>query len=322
MQILQRLNKIIFLCIFQFIAFSCTEKPNNTIRIGLLQGPTAISFAYMMANPPRIEGKKIEFIIKNDPQQIQAMMMRNEVEFAVLPTVMAANLYNKGLDYTMVACPIWGTMYILSNEPKTLVTNNLSNKKVSIFGQGATPDVLFQQFIQAKNITNIKLDYSFSTNNDLALALLQGKVENAVISEPLVSTLLQKNSKIHIISKLDFQDYLGKSDKDIFTQTAFVVNKKFSKNYPNTMHMICKTYAESCNYVNLEPEKTAEILVQNKIFTDKKTSIISLPLCNIHYVASFAIEQEINKYLSLFFNFNPNTIGNKMPDRGFIFQEH
>lgn len=320
MQLFIRYIKFAFLLSIHFITFSCVEKPSNTIRIGLLQGPTAISFAYMMANPPIIEGKQVEFIVKSDPQQIQALMMQSEVEFAVLPTVMAANLYNKGLNYSMVACPIWGTLYILSNNPNSLTTNDLSNKTISVFGQGATPDVLLQEFKQSKNILNLKLDYSFSTNNDVAMALLHGKIENAVISEPLVSTLLLKNPKIHVITKLDFQEYLGKSDKDIFVQTAFVVNKKFAKDYPNTMHTISKAYAESCNYVNIEPEKTADILINQKLLTDKKTALTSLPFCNIQYVASFAIEQEINKYLLHFYTFNPNSIGNKMPDRGFIFQ--
>jgi hypothetical protein len=72
--------------------------------------------------------------------------------------------------------------------------------------------------------------------------------------------------------------------------------------------------------VNIEPEKTADILINQKLLTDKKTALTSLPFCNIQYVASFAIEQEINKYLLHFYTFNPNSIGNKMPDRGFIFQ--
>jgi len=43
---------------------SCNEKPSNTIRIGALEGPSAISFIQMIDNPQFIDGKKVEIIIK------------------------------------------------------------------------------------------------------------------------------------------------------------------------------------------------------------------------------------------------------------------
>ena len=97
---------------------SCNNKEASTIRIGALEGPSAISFIKLIDKPITIDGKRVEVIIKSDPQQIQALMMRNELDFAVLPTVMAANLYNKGIKYRVLACPIWGTLYILTSNNK------------------------------------------------------------------------------------------------------------------------------------------------------------------------------------------------------------
>jgi len=89
------------------LLLSCSKKPSDTIRIGVLEGPSAVSFIQLIDQPTLIEDKKIEIIIKSEPLQIQALMMQGELDFAILPTVMAANLYNKGLGYRMVACPIW-----------------------------------------------------------------------------------------------------------------------------------------------------------------------------------------------------------------------
>ncbi len=300
--------------------FSCARKPVDVIRIGVLQGPTAVSFVHLMANPPQVEGKRIEFVLKSDPQQIQAMMLKNELEFAVLPTVMAANLYNKGLDYSMVACPVWGTLYVVSNNAETKDVGDLEGAKISVFGQGATPDVLLQRFLEEKNIDNVKVDYTFTNNNDISMALLHRRVETAVVSEPMVSLLLSRNPANHIVTKLDIQEYLENSDKDIFVQTAFVVRNEFSLNYPKTMHEICEAYSNSCNFVNEYPEKTAKLLVDQRIFTNEKVALSSLPLCNIRYVASFAIEQELKKYLEVFLEFNPATIGGKIPERNFVYQ--
>ena len=137
---MKKFSLIIFIIILIFSA--CKPKEDNVIRIGVLDGPTAISAIRLIDKPLQINGRKIELIVKSDPQQIQAMMMRHKLDFAVLPTVMAANLFNRGVDYRMIACPVWGTLYIVSNNKDINLFEDLSGRTVSVFGQGATPDVL------------------------------------------------------------------------------------------------------------------------------------------------------------------------------------
>ncbi len=299
---------------------SCAKKPTEVIRIGILQGPTAISFVHLMANPPQVEGKRIEFVLKSEPQQIQALMLKKELEFAVLPTVMAANLYNKGIDYSMVACPVWGTLYIVSSKSDVKSIGDLAGNNISVFGQGATPDILLQRFLDKNNIDNVTIDYTFTNNNDISMAILNNRIQTAVVSEPMVSLLLSKNANVHVVSNLDLHEYLNNSDKDIFVQTAFVVRNEFSLDYPTTMHEICEAYSTSCNFVTEYPQRTTQLLVNKQIIADENIALASLPLCNIRYVASFAIEQEVKKYLEIFYDFNPATIGGKTPDRNFIYQ--
>ena len=120
----------IYILFIIFCCFSCKEQKSDTIRIGVLNGPTAISFIQLIDKPLMIDGKRTEIIFKSDPQQIQALMMRNELDFAVLPTVMAANLYNKGVDFKIVAIPVWGTLYLLSNQPGIKSFADLEGKTI------------------------------------------------------------------------------------------------------------------------------------------------------------------------------------------------
>mgnify|MGYP001022538194 CR=1 FL=1 len=173
---------------------SCSNTDSNAVAIGVLQGPSAMSFIKIIDENPMIDGKKINLIIKDEPQQIQAMMMQNKLDFAVLPTIMAANLYNKGVKYQMMACPVWGSLYIVSSNDKIKAIDDLVGKKIHIFGQGATVDILLQREIELNHLKNIQLDYTYTTNPDLAAALQQNIIRTAVISEPLVSVLIRKNS--------------------------------------------------------------------------------------------------------------------------------
>lgn len=311
-----------FVILTAMLAFmsSCSSKPSNVIKIGVLQGPTYVSFLHLMNNPPVIDGKEIEFVLKDDPQQIQALMLKDELDFAVLPTVMAANLYNKGMEYSMVACPVWGTLYIVTTDKQLSSLHDLSGRTVSVFGQGATPDVLLQRFVRRNRLENINIDYTFTNNNDLSMALLNKRVNLAVVSEPMVSMLMYKDKSVRIIAKLDCEAYLNYSDKDIFVQTAFMVRNKFAVEYPTTMKLICDSYLASCNSVNTDPEKTADLMLEKQIVPDKTTALASLPLCNIQYVAAFSISQEVHKYLQIFQQTKPEAIGGQIPDRNFIYQ--
>lgn len=309
--------------LFSFVAilflFSCAEKPKQTITIGVLEGPSAISFIQMIAQPMYFDGLKLEIIIKKEPQQIQALMMQNELDFAILPTVMAANLYNKGVDFRMLACPIWGTLYLMSNDKSFMKFEDISGQTVSAFGQGATTDILLQHIALKKQIHDVNFDYTFSTNREVAQALITEKTKLAVVSEPLVSTLLYKYPNIKIVSKINCEEFMINTDRDIFVQTAFLVNHKFIDRYHHIIPKIVEAYAKSCNFINDSQNEAAELLVSRNFYPNTSIAKISLPLCNIRYVAAFALDKELHRYLKIFYDYDPKSIGGKIPDRSFIY---
>lgn len=312
-------TKLLIIVLTGIFFVSCSGKSPEAIRIGVLDGPSAVSFIQLIDQPPVIEGKKVEIIIKSEPQQIQALMMQGKLDFAVLPTVMAVNLYNKGVHYRMVACPIWGTLYVLTNTPATKITD-LKNQTISLFGQGSTSDVLLQRLIQQNSVGNVRTNYTLSTNSDIAQALKLKKIKFGVVSEPLVSKLMAQDSTIHIVTKLTCEEFLLNTFKNVFVQTSFLVSDRFTDLNPTLVAPVSKAYSESCNFLNEQPGKAAKLLVKHKISPDSAIAKKTIPLCNINYVSSFAIAQEIDSYLRIFYSFNPKSIGGKMPDKDFIYQ--
>lgn len=320
--IMNSLQRIVLLILIVTFYSSCNNKTSNSIRIGILEGPSAVSFIQLIDQPSEIEGKKIEIIIKSEPQQIQALMMQGKLDFAILPTIMAANLYNKGLKYRMVACPIWGTLYIVTNAKGIDDIADLKEQTISVFGQGGTSDVLLRRILQQNVVANVKIDYTHATNNEIAQALLLKKIKVAVVSEPLVSKLQAQDKSIHIVKKLVCEENLDNLDKNIFVQTSFLVSERFTVDNANLVKLVCDAYSNSCNYTNEQPEKTAELLVENEFLPNIEIAKNSIPLCNIHFVSSFAIQQEVNRYLNIFYKYNPESIGGKLPDSDFVYQTY
>jgi len=322
MKHLHKLSILLISALLLFASVSCNQNENDIIRIGVLEGPSALSFISLIDKEHIIDDKKVLIIVKSEPLQIQAMMMKNELDFAVLPTVMAANLYNKGVKYRMAACPIWGTLYLLSNAEERQSLPDLAGEEIAIFSRSSTADILTKRLMDNENIAYKGIDYRFTSNQEVAQALLAGEVKNAVVSEPLVSVLLDKNPNIHIVEKLNCQRYIEDMPKNYFIQSAFVVSDKFIKNYPHLIPKVCNAYMNSCNFVNEDPEAAARLMVHHNISPNTDIATKSIELCNIQYVAAFALARELYYYLQIFHTENPESIGGKIPEYDFIYQTY
>lgn len=310
--------KLAYLSLIAIVLWSCQSNNYKTIRVGILDGPSAVSFAPMMADKQKINGFDIQFIIKDEPIQIQAMMMQNELDLAILPTVMAANLYNKGIEYQMVACPVWGTLYIVGNEQKYTQLRNLEGKDIYTFGQGATADVLLRRFLQQSGLKNTQIKYDYPSNNELVQALLNEKIHFAVVSEPMVSTLMNLNSNIKIISPVLCEDTINGINKNIFAQTALLTQNLFSYKYSELLEEFLNTYEKSCKSMNSPSDKSLEWLVDAGYYPSANIATESLHTCNISYVPAASMKNELNRYLQIFYNFDAKSIGGKLPDEDFI----
>lgn len=326
-------SKYIGIFLWMMLAFSCTQPP-KTIKVGLLNGPTAVSFAQMMDVDLEIDGQRIEFQLYDEPLHIQALMAQNKLDFAVLPTVMAANLYNKGIEYQAVGISVWGSLYVVE-VLRCLGVENVKNvellsclgveniegersRRVHIFGQASTADILFQKMMKDRNWEDVQIDYTYNSNMELANALLQHKIEAAVISEPLVSMLLAKDSSLIITEKITIEEQNKADNKNIFAQTTLLVNSRLSSHSINTVKAFSQLYQYSCNYANQQVEKTAEILVKQGLYTDEKIAQTSIPLCHIDFQYAADFREEIEEYLKIFYTFEPKSIGGQMPDKDFI----
>lgn len=301
-----------------FVLVSCHNSNENKIIIGIPEGPTIFSFIKMMNDSLVIDGKAVEFVIKSDPLQLQAMMMRGETDFAVLPTVMAANLYNKGIDYRLLAIPIWGTLYIMSNDAEIQEIKDLKHQTISIFGQGTTADILFRNYAKKNELDDIRIDYSHLSNQEAAFSLMSHTTRTAIISEPLASYLVTRQPNIRIISRIVCEDSIDNDLTNIFAQTAFLVKNTFLEKNKETVLKIMDMYAESCNNTTLYPEKTARLLVRHGFQNDINTAEFSIPLCNIQYAESDQAKEKILRYLQIFYDFKPESLGGKIPADRFI----
>jgi len=319
-----RLRFVLFLTLI-FLSAAC-HRPSqdrddkNTCTIATLYGPSSMGMIRFIDSISGANNTDIKIEILNEPVQVRKMMIEGSADFAILPTTMAAILYNKGVDYRLIAIPVWGTLYLFGSDSTITGWNDLRNKTVNVMDKGMTPDVLFRCLLEKNGIDpekDLTLDYRFPTHVDLANAVAAGQAKLGVISEPLVSLVMQKNKNVHPIFDLN-REWISQLGIPV-AQTAFIGKESFIREHPQLVEQITSACERSSEWVNQNPDSAASLIVKYHILPDYEVALNAIPRSNLHFVRANTVETQIREYLSVFYSMNPDIIGGKIPDEAFFY---
>ena len=321
--------QIIFIQLFAFIFAlliqGCsTGEKTDTITVATLRGPSAIGMIKMIEDPPDIYGRKPSFVINNEPIKTVPLISQGKVDFAILPSNLAAVLYNQGVDYQLAAIPVFGTLYLFGTDSTIHTWQDVKGKTIYSMGKGLTPDVILRYLLQKNDIDpeiDVTIDYSFPSHIELAHAVASGHADLAVISEPLVSMVIAKNPDIIAIFDLNKEWEKSTKGEIPLAQTALLVRKSFAQENPRSVRKFLEYYEESELWINDNYLEGAAYIVKHNVLPDTSIALASIPKCNIRFARAIDIKPSIDEYFTIFYNFNPEIIGGKVPDEGFYFKE-
>ena len=311
--------------LFILLAFSCkNSEEKNSIDILTLRGPSAISMLYLMEGFKEMDDIPLHYEILNEPLQIRARMLREEPELAIMPTNMAANLYNKGVSYQLAAISVWGTLSVFGNDTSIKNWKDLKGKRIHLMAKGMTPDILFRYLAEKNNLDPDKdmiLDYSFPSHSDLANAVIAGLADIAVLSEPLISMVKKENRKINTIFNLE-QEWKEVLNKEFsIPQTSLVVKESFARDNPEAVIQFIEEYRNNCSRVVANPADAARLTVKYDILPDIEVAEQAIPGCNLKVMPSWEVKGMVKAYLDVFYNFDPESIGGQLPDETFYLKK-
>jgi len=322
-----RLVNIVFVILIYLLSAGCGgagDDAEPVIRVGLLKGPTAMSLIRMLDSPPVLDNMKTGFVLKGNPMLLRPMLFREELDMAVIPTTMAAMLYNKGLPYRAAAVTIRGTLSLVGDGESLREWEDLRGKKIYVMGKGMTPDILFRYLLDRKGLQpgkDVTLKYNFPGPLDLGRAAAAGRASPAVVSEPLGSLIRMKNKNLSEILDLteEWRTLFGESVP--LCQTVLVVRSDFAREYPGKVAAFLALYKESIRWINAHPREAGEMIALHGIVPDAGAAADSIPRCHFDYQDAYPIRDRVSAYLEVFYRFNPDTVGGKIPDEGFYYRK-
>lgn len=288
---------ILFSLLISFI--SCTEKDPNVVSIGLLNGPSSIGMVKSIDNTNYHEGKQIHYKIKDNPQHLRALLQSGNLDMAILPMTMVYSMIENNVDISIFAITGWGNLYLMGRDDINSLME-LTGKSISVPGEGQTPD-LVTNFLLEKNMIKDKvhINYTYTAPLLLASALAVGKIEYAVLPEPLASLALSKDSTL--MRSLDLAEVWDESLPNIpLIQSVFVVDNDFyRKNTPwfNTFTPILKKNSID---VRNKPFEALELAVKHKLLPPQLLVGDIVTNSKLDYEDAEDMPGQLLKYLEVF----------------------
>lgn len=309
---------------------ACGKKSENTevkekekINVIALKGPTAFGSVKLWEDSENGETEAIYNIsVVGDPSEAVAKIANKDADVAMVPTNMASVLYNKtSKNVNIAAINTLGVLYLVTNDKSISSIKDLAGKTVFVSGQGATPDFVLRYILKKNGLTpgkDVNLEYR-SEHSELAAQVISENVSIAVLPEPFVSQVLTKNSKIMV--SLDLTNEWNKITNDsVLTMGSIVVRKDFLKNKKEDFDKFLKNYQKSVEYVSENTENAAELADKFGIM-QKEIAIKALPKCNVVFISGNEMQQKTENFLKILYDFEPKSIGGKIPDEDFYYKE-
>lgn len=291
-------------CLLLFGSCRKDGRDDSSLRVSVLRGPSAIALAGWMQDPPQIGGRQVSLEIVDSPELMQARLIKEETDIAVLPMISAANLYTKGSRYKLAGCPIWGTLYLAGRD---------SSGPLHVFGAGTTPDLLTRHYLQ-KEGTTYQLNYTFPTPGEILQGIRAGRVNAAVLSEPFLSMALEADSTFRLQADLNQP---GDSAADFpggFAQTAIVYLPRLEP----CRAEIDSLLSETCRFAVGHAPEAIRTLEEKGVFAPGMLTAESIGRCKITYRTAWEAEENIRSFLEVIGRYEPKAIGGRLPDSGFI----
>lgn len=318
-------NSLIVLLLIStlLLAYPLAAMEETKVNVMVLSGTTGLSLVKMLEEKPTLIPKvSIDYTVIKSPDQMVAKIVSGDAQIAALPTNLASILYNRGLPIQLAAVTNWGVMYIVGQDAGISSWKDLKGKEIGVTGKGSTPDLLFRYFLSANGLDpekDVQIQY-YPTPAELAQLAIAGKVSLATLPEPWVTEVIKRAPSFNIL--LDYQKEWQHLEgrKESYPQSSLVVNTTLVQNNPGFVREFLKAAGASSAWVVNNPQEAGR-LAHKHLFISADAALDAIPRCNLRFIESYKVKEEVEYFLGKLLSFQPQSIGGKLPDESFYLQK-
>ena len=290
---------------------------SKDVRVKTYNGLPAISICKLIKEEENIKSSyKTSYTIESNENKLAESLNKKEVDIALVPTDMAAKVYNKNSSYQIYASIGQGSYYLVTSDPEVTGFNStLINKQIAIAGENSMTDNIVKAILKKNNIdeTLVKFKYT-NTVPELVKTLTLGEIYTGIVPETSLTSLLYKHSGLKILASTN-DAYENTFDiSEGYPQFSVIVRKDFAKNNKEYVNKFLFKLKESIEFVNNNPLQAGAYGEELKIPIKPQILSKAIKRCNLKFIEIDKFKQNYEYFFDILYNYNNEAVGGTVPD--------
>ena len=295
---------------------------SKDVRVKTYNGIPAISICKLIKEEENIKSSyKTSYTIESNENKLLESLNKKEVDIALVPTDMAAKVYNKNSSYQIYASIGQGSYYLVTSDPEVTGFNStLINKEIAIAGENSMTDNIVKAILKKNNIdeTLVKFKYT-NTVPELVKTLTLGEIYTGIVPETSLTSLLYKHSGLKILASTN-DAYENTFDiSEGYPQFSVIVRKDFADNNKEYVNKFLSKLKESIEFVNNNPLQAGAYGEELKIPIKPQILSKAIKRCNLKFIEIDKFKQNYKYFFDILYNYNNEAVGGTVPDESIYY---
>ena len=291
-----------------------------TTRIAALKGPTAMGLVCLM-DDNQAEDAPYTFELYTSGDEIVPLIAQGEVDVALIPTNLAATLYQRTEGGVQVLDVNAGNvLYVVSHDETLNSLEGLKGKTVYMTGKGTSPDWTLQYLLGKAGISADELTIEFKSEaTEGVSALAQDSTAVGVLPQPFATVAMMQDQELSLNFPLEnaWKEY--SPDGSGIATGVTVVRTAFAEEHPAAVAQFVADHQQSVAAAEEDPARAAQLIEEAGIV---KAAVAQQVIENFNPMAATAGEEMqswVSGYLEMLYEIAPDAVGGQLPDEGFYY---
>lgn len=297
-----------------------TTEEATIIKVGLPKAPPSLAVLRMKENKSLGDNVEIDISIWDEPEALIAMVQGDEHDIFAFPLTVVSKLYNKGMDLKLMNVNTWGVTSFVTSDKNFNSWKDLKGKTVYVPLQSSPPDVLTQFFLSEAGLEVGKdVEIKYASMPEVAQLLISGEAEYATLIEPQVTKVLMKNPDVKVALSFEDEWQRVNNTDNMIPNAGIGAKGTFISENPEVVAKFQAEYEKALLWTLENPEESG-LLAEKYLGLNDKLIEKSIPNMGLVYKSSLDAKDELSMFYNLLFDFDPKTIGGKIPNEGMYYQ--
>lgn len=295
-----------------------------TVKVGALKGATTLGLLPLEDKAANGEaGENYEFSMMTAADELLPMMIKGELDIALLPSNVASILYQKtNGGVTVIDINTLGVLYMVSGDSSVTGVEDLAGRTIYLTGKGTTPDYVLHYILSGNGMdadSDCTLEYK-SEATEVAALLAENPDAIGLLPQPFVTAACAQNDALSVILDMNAEwEKLQGEDGSRLVTGVTVVRNEFQQEHENAVAAFMEEHQASAQSMNSDVENGAKLAAASGIIAKEPIALKAIPKCNITYIDGADMKQAMSGYLEVLYEQNPESIGGALPGDDFYY---